>query len=81
MITNNCVDDINIIIFEPDELETTLSQTPVNCFGGSDGEVTALVTGGISDYNFDWSQGTQEITSGVSVINSLNSKYIFFSCY
>ena len=44
---------------------------PVNCFGGSDAEITALVTGGVSDYNFDWSQGTQEITSGVSVINSL----------
>ena len=52
-------------------MQTTLSQTPVNCFGGSDAEVTALVTGGVSDYNFDWSQGTQEITSGVSVINSL----------
>ena len=68
---NNCEDSLSITISEPDELETTLSQIPVNCFGGSDAEVTAVVTGGISDYNFDWSQGTQEITSGVSVINSL----------
>ena len=68
---NNCEDNITIVISEPDQLQTTLSQTPVNCFGGSDAEVTALVTGGVSDYNFDWSQGTQEITSGVSVINSL----------
>ena len=68
---NNCEDNITITISEPNQLQTTLSQTPVNCFGGSDAEVTALVTGGVSDYNFDWSQGTQEITSGVSVINSL----------
>ena len=67
----NCVDDITITIIEPDELETTLTQTPVNCFGGSDAEVTATVNGGTSDYNFDWSQGTQETTPGTSVISNL----------
>ena len=67
----NCEDDITITITEPDELETTLSQTPVNCFGGSDAVVTATVAGGISDYIFDWSQGTQETTSAASVISSL----------
>ena len=67
----NCVDNLIITITEPDEIETTLSQTPVNCFGGSDALVTANVEGGVSDYIFDWSQGTQETTSGISVINSL----------
>ena len=67
----NCVDNLIITITEPDEIETTLSQSPVNCFGGSDALVTANVEGGVSDYIFDWSQGTQETTSGISVISNL----------
>ena len=39
----NCVDNLIITITEPDEIETTLSQSPVNCFGGSDALVTANV--------------------------------------
>lgn len=70
---NNCVDNITIVITEPDQLETTLSQVPVNCFGGSDAIVTANVVGGVSDYAFDWSEGTQEFSSGISIISNLTA--------
>lgn len=68
---NGCEDMLSFQVVEPDDIETDLSQSSISCFGGSDGAVTAVTTGGTPDYLFDWSQGTQETTSGSSTISDL----------
>ncbi|HBS85221.1 MAG: hypothetical protein A2W91_04650 [Bacteroidetes bacterium GWF2_38_335] len=42
----------------------TLSSTAVNCFGGTDGSVSAVATGGTIPYDYNWNSG--QTTSSVS---------------
>ncbi len=41
-------------------IATTLSKTDVNCFGGSDGSLTASPTGGVAPYGFQWSNNAPD---------------------
>ena len=43
---NGCEDTLSFQVVEPDDIETDLSQNSISCFGGSDGAVTAVTTGG-----------------------------------
>lgn len=54
-ITDNgsCVFTLPFTIFQPEEIEFTVSSTEASCFGGSDGTVTiANVTGGVGAYQY-----------------------------
>jgi gliding motility-associated-like protein len=66
-----CYDTVSGVIAEPAALATNLTQTAVNCYGGSDGEVTAVVTGGAPAYTFNWSTGFSQVNSSSSTILSL----------
>ena len=68
---NGCEDTLSFQVVEPYDIEIDLSQNSISCFGGSDGAVTAVTTGGTPQLSFDWSQGTQETTSGSSTISNL----------
>ena len=55
---NNCSVFESITIAEPNELSLELiSTTDVLCFEQSTGEIEIETTGGISPYDFDWSNG------------------------
>ena len=56
----------SITIIEPLPLIVNLSGTNLSCYNSCDGEITAQVTGGVSSYNYSWSNGQ----SG-SIINNL----------
>ncbi|NNF02159.1 MAG: hypothetical protein HKN22_05705, partial [Bacteroidia bacterium] len=52
---NNCGDSISVRINEPILLNTdTVSYNNVSCFGGTDGSIDILTTGGNSPYAFNW---------------------------
>lgn len=42
---------------EPELLELEVTSTPISCSTGNDGTATVSISGGISDYNIEWSNG------------------------
>ncbi len=56
-----------ITITQPPALTVLLNNTPVSCFGGSDGAVSASPSGGTPGYTYFWSPGgnTSSTVSGV----------------
>jgi len=50
---NGCVAEVSFVLQEPDSLVFEVNVTPVGC-DGSDGALSATVTGGIPDYSTFW---------------------------
>lgn len=55
-----CTIEVNALVDEPGILEVFLTGLPtsVSCNGGSDGDASLTVNGGIPGYSFDWSDNT-----------------------
>lgn len=69
---NGCSDTVSVTISQPPQLNAAIASIDhVNCFGGSDGSVTAAVSGGTSPYTYSWSPfgGTGITASGLPVGN------------
>jgi hypothetical protein len=48
---------------EPGDLKIQFNETPVSCFGGSNGTSTAIVTGGTSPFSYAWTSGATAVTA------------------
>lgn len=57
-----------ITITEPPTLTVVLNSTPVSCFGGSDGAVSASPAGGTAGYSYSWSPGGSTLSTVPGVI-------------
>ena len=56
---HNCVSVDTIIIQQPAQLSTIIqNQTDVSCYGGSNGYIAILGTGGTPGYHYLWSNGS-----------------------
>ena len=55
--TNGCPGTATATITEPPALKLDLFPTQVACFGGQDGGVKAVVTGGVAPYQYIWLGG------------------------
>ena len=53
--SNNCIDSINFVISEPDELLSTISTSDASCFGECDGSALISTVGGTLPYIYSWS--------------------------
>jgi len=51
---NGCLLDTALLLAQPQQLALSLNAYPVACFGGSDGAVGSLVTGGTTPYTYSW---------------------------
>ncbi len=51
----NCQDSITAFIRQPDLLTVGMSEIPVSCFNGSDGQAIAAPSGGNYTYTYAWS--------------------------
>ena len=50
-----CVATASVMVEAPDDILISLTPTPVNCFGGADGSITAIATGGTGALTYSWS--------------------------
>lgn len=55
--------DVVYVLEEPELLTVQIEKTDINCFGGSDGTATAMVSGGTPPYEFLWSTGAASETA------------------
>ncbi|MEO8149104.1 MAG: T9SS type A sorting domain-containing protein [Bacteroidia bacterium] len=60
---NGCSGIDSLILTETSALSITLSGTDPSCFGGSDGTVTVVVTGGSGVYTYQWNSVPAQTTS------------------
>jgi gliding motility-associated-like protein len=51
----NCQDSATVFIRQPNLLTVALSEIPVSCFSGSNGQAIALPSGGNYNYTYSWS--------------------------
>ena len=72
-----CITEDTIFINQPQKLRADLSITDVNCFGGSDGQIEADVTGGTpynnGTYTYSWTLDSDTIGYNYYILNSLIS--------
>ncbi|WP_309612800.1 T9SS type A sorting domain-containing protein [Flavobacterium sp.] len=57
-----CTSNVSVTITQPTALVASTTQTNVSCFAGTNGSVTATVTGGTSPYTILWSNGSTSFT-------------------
>lgn len=57
--TNGCSTSGFVTITQPNQLIVSISQQPVKCFGGSDGQAISYTSGGVAPYTYSWSPGGQ----------------------
>ncbi len=67
---NGCVTSEDFIVTEPSVISVQFLRDSVTCLGGSDGEATAIVSGGIGPYNLLWSNG-----SSTNFVNTFAAGY------
>ena len=59
-----CADSLNIPLYEPDLMYLTLAMNDsVDCFGGSDGALSALASGGTKPYRYTWNDPSRQTSS------------------
>jgi len=63
--SNNLTASATVIVGEPDEILTNVSQTNISCKGAANGAITVAPTGGTAPYTYLWSTGgiTKTISS------------------
>jgi hypothetical protein len=66
--SHNCTMTASATINQPTPLVLDAVATPVNCFGGADGDIDLTVSGGSPAYTYLWSNGTttQDLTNVVA---------------
>lgn len=71
---NACLDSISVLISQPNEALSVMTEaTPASCYGANTGSIIALITGGTSPYQYNWSTGAtspalSDLVAGVYTI-------------
>ncbi|SEP84953.1 Cohesin domain-containing protein [Neolewinella agarilytica] len=68
-----CSESFVDTIRSPDAFEVVLETEPVSCNGLTDGEATAIVTGGTPGYVFDWGAASTDTDNSISNLAASNA--------
>ncbi|MCB0853923.1 MAG: SprB repeat-containing protein, partial [Bacteroidetes bacterium] len=60
---NGCTDETLAILNEPTKLIGDIDVTELKCADDSNASATALITGGVAPYGYDWSHGSTQQTA------------------
>ncbi len=71
---NNCTHTESVTLIDPTPISFEIETTAINCFGGSDGNITLAASGGTGDFNYAWSNGAI-----VNEVNNLASGQYFIT--
>ncbi len=55
--SNNCFSSTTVTIAQPPVIAASVTSQAASCFGGSDGSIQSVISGGTSPYNYLWSNG------------------------
>lgn len=70
---NGCTVSGTYIVAEPTAVTATATLTNVSCFGGSDGEIDLVLSGGVSPYDITWSNGPSALGTTTTINSSLTA--------
>lgn len=62
---NGCTTVDSVTVTEPPPFVFNISQTPVSCFGGSDGSATIAASGGTGPYTYQWANAMGPTATGL----------------
>ncbi|MBR9919422.1 MAG: T9SS type A sorting domain-containing protein [Bacteroidetes bacterium] len=60
---NGCMNSASVDIFAPPEIEIDINAPILPCGAGSVGTATAIISGGVPPYSFQWSNGQSDLTA------------------
>jgi gliding motility-associated-like protein len=58
---NGCQQSASANIGQPQSLSMLINSSPVRCYGGTDGRLTAQITGGVAPYQCIWNNGSTRL--------------------
>nr|MDA3778688.1 T9SS type B sorting domain-containing protein [Bacteroidales bacterium] len=64
---NNCDEETEINLIQPNKLITDIYKTDITCFGFNDGNIDLDVSGGTPEYKYQWENGNTE--SAISLLD------------
>ena len=71
--SDNCTFSDSVVVFEPTPLVSTISGTPVSCFGNINGTATVVPSGGTTPYSYNWSNSV----TNAATVYSLSPGYTY----
>ncbi len=80
---NNCIINEIFEVAQPKSgIQTSFTKNDVSCFGGSDGEVKVIVSGGTPGYDYQWDNGQtkdelKKLKQGIYVVKITDKKQCF----
>ena len=82
---NNCVITHTLSINQPSQLQGSIQFTPVTCWGGNDGAVSVIASGGTTPYSYLWlpnntnNASVTNLTAGIYTLNLTDAKNCIFT--
>lgn len=61
--SNDCTDNVNIILEEPTLLNVSFSEADISCFDYNDGSIAITSTGGAGSYSYEWSNNVSQFAT------------------
>ena len=67
--STGCFVTDTVFISQPNPLQSAARVTEISCYGANDGELEAMVSGGVQSYTYQWLDGSTSLGQGFTVSN------------
>ena len=67
--STGCFVTDTVFISQPNPLQSAARVTEISCYGANDGELEAMVSGGVQSYTYQWLDGSTSLGQGSTVSN------------
>ena len=63
--STGCFVTDTVFISQPNPLQSAARVTEISCYGANDGELEAMVSGGVQSYSYQWLDGSTSFRSRI----------------